>query len=266
MSDQGVTASRSDDEPAAQRRGREAPSVREAAEARTEASRLGFLRAASAEFVGACVFVFLAAGAAVVSNTLGGTELTTASRLLTISLAAGLGLGIVVAATARLSGAHINPVVTLTVLITGDIGPLTALAYVVAQLLGGALAAVLILLIVPGDNGAMGATLLASNVGVGSGILAEIVFTFVLVFVVYATALDPKGPKALAPFSIGVTVLVINLMGAPLTGASMNPARSFGPALVGGQWADHWLYWIGPLIGGLLALLTYRKLYWGRHE
>jgi glycerol uptake facilitator-like aquaporin len=103
-------------------------------------------------------------------------------------------------------------------------------------------------------------------VGVGSGLLAEIAFTFVLVFVVYATALDPKASKTLAPFSIGVTVLVISLMGAPLTGASMNPARSFGSALMGGQWADHWLYWIGPLIGGLLAFWAYRKLYWGRPE
>ncbi|GBD11888.1 Aquaporin Z 2 [bacterium HR23] len=100
----------------------------------------------------------------------------------------------------------------------------------------------------------------------GGGLLAEAVFTFALAFVVYATALDPRGPKAIAPFAIGVTVLVDALVGVPLTGASMNPARSLGPAVAGGVWADHWVYWVGPIVGASLAGLVYETFFMRRGE
>ena len=92
--------------------------------------------------------------------------------------------------------------------------------------------------------------------------------TFFLVFVVFATAIDPKGPAHLAPFAIGLTILVGHLVGVPLTGASMNPARSFGPALAAGEWANHWVYWVGPILGGILAAGLYELVFlrWHREE
>ncbi len=101
----------------------------------------------------------------------------------------------------------------------------------------------------------------------GAGVLVEAVLTFVLVFTVFATAMDPRGMANLAPIAIGLAVLVDHFVGVPLTGASMNPARSFGPALVAGFWDDHWVYWLGPLIGGgLAALVYYLTFMWGRED
>ncbi len=91
--------------------------------------------------------------------------------------------------------------------------------------------------------------------------VAEIILTFALVFVVFATAMDPKGLAHIAPLAIGFTVAVDHLVGVPMTGASMNPARSFGPALVAGAWDNHWIYWVGPLIGGAVAALVYEFVF-----
>ena len=99
------------------------------------------------------------------------------------------------------------------------------------------------------------------GIGVGPGIAIEVVLTFLLVFTVFATAVDPKGAfPIIAGFGIGLVVVFDILAGGPLTGASMNPARSFGPALVSGSWANHWVYWLGPLVGGALAALVYDHL------
>ena len=104
----------------------------------------------------------------------------------------------------------------------------------------------------------MGAHALGPDVSVSMGLLMEIILTFALVFVIFATAVDPGGMGNLAPLAIGLTVLVDHLIAVPITGASMNPARSFGPALVAGQWSQHWIYWVGPLIGGAGAGLLYQ--------
>ena len=120
----------------------------------------------------------------------------------------------------------------------------------------------MIAMIVPdtaqGNPGAHG---LGSGISVGGGLLAETTLTFVLVFVVFATAIDPKGLGKLAPIAIGLAVLVDHLFGVPVTGAGMNPARSFGPAVVAGAWDNHWIYWVGPAIGGALAALVYEFVY-----
>jgi len=103
--------------------------------------------------------------------------------------------------------------------------------------------------------------------GEGGGVLVEAVLTFVLVFTVFATAIDPRGMGNLAPLAIGLAVLVDHFVGVPLTGASMNPARSFGPALVADVWDNHWVYWVGPLAGGGIAALAYYLTFmWGRDE
>ena len=100
----------------------------------------------------------------------------------------------------------------------------------------------------------------------GAGVLVEIVLTFVLVFAVFATAMDPRGMSNLAPIAIGLAILIDHFVGVPLTGASMNPARSFGPSLVANFWDDHWVYWVGPLAGGGLAGLLYYSLYLSRPD
>ncbi|MBI4240935.1 MAG: MIP family channel protein [Candidatus Rokubacteria bacterium] len=221
----------------------------------------GTWRATLAEFIATLLFVFLGAGTVVVTGGLMKEGLT-AARLVAIALAHGLAIALLVAATARISGGHINPAVTFGALITGKINLGKAIAYAVAQLVGGVVGALLLKGVIPaGAQGNLGAHGLGAGVSAGGGLLAEIVLTFALVFVIFATAVDPKGLGHIAPAAIGLTVLVDHLFGVPVTGASMNPARSFGPALVAGAWDTHWIFWIGPLIGGGLAALVYEFLF-----
>ena len=132
--------------------------------------------------------------------------------------------------------------------------------YVLAQLLGAAVGAFLLAAAIPAESqGALGGH--ALNVALRPGLVIEMVLTFALVFVIFATAVDPKGPAHLAPFAIGLMVMVDHFIGVPLTGASMNPARSFGPALITAEWADHWVYWVGPIVGAVVAAVLYNQVY-----
>ena len=218
------------------------------------------LRAALAEFIATTLFVFIGAGTVVVTGMSGTGELT-ASRLMVIAMAFGLTITVLVAATARISGGHINPAVTAAALVTRKIGLARGLLYIVAQLAGAIIGALLIMAVVPGDEGTLGATALGTDVGAGAGVLAEVILTFALVFVIFATAVDPRGPSSIAPVAIGLTVIADILVGGSITGGSMNPARSFGPALVAAEWGDHWVYWVGPLAGGILAAVTYQWVF-----
>ncbi len=220
----------------------------------------GMGRAALAEGIATLLFVFLGAGTVVVTGGIMGEALT-AARLIAIALAHGLAIALLVSATARISGGHINPAVTFAAWLTGKMPLARGAAYVVAQLAGGALGAFLLASVIPAAaQGSLGAHGLGPGITAASGLLTEIVLTFALVFVVFATAIDPKGLGHLAPMAIGLTVLVDHLIGVPITGASMNPARSFGPAIVAGVWVNHWIYWVGPLVGGALAAFTYERL------
>ncbi len=224
------------------------------------------LRAAAAEFIATLLFVFLGAGTVVVTGGLLKDDLNSA-RLVAIALAHGLAIGFLVAATAKISGAHINPAVTFAMLATGRMTPPRAFMYLVAQFVGATVGALLLKGVIPAlARGNLGAHGLGPGITVGGGLLAEVVLTFALVFVVFATAVDPKGLGHLAPPAIGLTVLVDHLMGVPVTGASMNPARSFGPAVAAGAWDNHWIFWVGPLVGGVLAGFVYEFLFLRRAE
>ena len=218
-------------------------------------------RATLAEFIATLLFVFVGAGSVVASGSLTDGELN-AARLVAIALTHGLAIALLVYATANLSGGHINPAVTLAAALTRKIGLDKASMYIVAQLAGAVAGAYLLMLAVPNAvEGNLGAHALASDVTVGMGIVMEIVLTFVLVFVVFATAIDPKGMGRLAPLAIGLAVLVSHFVAVAFTGASMNPARSLGPAVAAGVWSDHWVYWVGPLIGGAIASLLYQFMF-----
>jgi aquaporin TIP len=228
-------------------------------------------RAVLAELIGTLLFVFVGAGSVVVVvNVLQRSPGSDAAALTAIALAHGLAIALLVAATARISGGHINPAVTFGAVITGRMKLTTGVLYVAAQLVGAVIGALLLEAAVVGTyEGNLGAHALNLEVldGEGAAVLVEAVLTFVLVFTVFATAMDPRGMANLAPVAIGLAVLVDHFVGVPLTGASMNPARSFGPALVADAWDNHWVYWVGPLAGGgIAALVYYLTFMWGRDE
>ncbi len=210
-----------------------------------------------AELIGTFALVFIGAGAICTDSlTNGGVG------LLGIAVAHGLVLAIIVSGTGHLSGGHINPAVTLGLLSAGKIKPDMAIRYIISQLVGASLAGLVLRIIYrpevwqPVNLGTPG---LGEGVGMGTGILVEAILTFFLVFTVFATAVDDRGVwKAIGGFGIGLVLTFDILMGGPLTGASMNPARTFGPALFAGYWDGHLVYWIGPILGGWLAALVYK--------
>jgi len=222
-------------------------------------------RSVLAELIATLLFVFVGAGSVVV---LGGVNDT--GGLVAVALTHGLAIALLVAATAKISGGHINPAVTFGAVITGRMKLSTGVLYFGGQIAGAVIGALLLEAAIVGQyEGNLGAHSLNLELldGQGAAVLVEAVLTFVLVFTVFATAMDPRGLAGVAPIAIGFAILVDHLVGVPMTGASMNPARSFGPALVADAWDDHWVYWVGPLIGGgLAALVYYFTFMWGIEE
>lgn len=210
-----------------------------------------------AELVGIFALVFVG-GAAIMS-----TQITHADHpLLTVAAAHGLILAIMVTATMRISG-HLNPAVTIGFLVTRRIEPLMGMLYIVAQLLGALLAAYALKALFPSDVATatrLGGQALALDVSFTQGVFLETIATFFLVFAVFGTAVDPHAPKV-GGFAIGLTVTADILAIGPLTGASMNPARSLGPAVASGQYEAQGVYWIGPILGGIIAALLYDSLF-----
>lgn len=220
------------------------------------------IKAAAAEFIATMFFVFVGVGsiaAFIITAGGGGIPL--------IAFAHGLAIALLVAAIGPISGGHINPAVTFAALITNRITVTRAGMYVVAQLLGAVLGALLlkafisdtVLDQIPGAGGHI-----IDDQAVPSELAAmgiEALLTGLLVWTVFATAIYRRGNIVIAPLAIGFAILVIHLVAVPLTGAGVNPARTFGPALVFDRWGDHWVYWIGPLLGGAIAGLLYYFLY-----
>jgi len=214
-------------------------------------------KALVAEFISTFALVFVGVGAIAVDNMTGGK-----SGLVGIALAHGLIIAVMVSATMAISGGHVNPAVTIGAWAAGKIDTTNAIGYVIAQCLGAVVAAFLIKLAVPVDvlsAVAMGTPALGNGIAVGQGLLTEIILTFFLMFAVYGTAIDRRAPKTGGLF-IGLTITLDILVGGPISGAAMNPARHLGPALMGGPTEHIWLYWVGPVAGAVLAALVYKKM------
>jgi MIP family channel proteins len=214
------------------------------------------LRSAIAEFIGTFALIFIGAGSIVAAGIAGAS-----GGLVGVALAHGLTIAVMVSALGHVSGGHFNPAVSFAFLVTGRLSPAICLVYWIAQLLGGMAGSLALLGTFPADaiTAAGAGVPVLNGVGVGAGIAIEALLTFFLVTAVFGTAVDPRGPKV-GGFGIGLTIALDILAGGPLTGASMNPARTFGPALAFNVWNDHLVYWIGPLVGGALAALIYHHV------
>jgi aquaporin NIP len=214
-------------------------------------SRPDLVRRAAAEGLAAFALVFAGCGAIVANAHYRGTLDTVG-----IALVFGLVIMVMVYATGHLSGAHINPAVTIAFTITRHFPAREALVYVGAQLAGATAAALLLLGVWPSEPAHLGAT--TPSVGAGSAFVYELVLTGFLMFVIMAVATDTRAVGAAAAIAIGGVIGLDALFGGPVTGASMNPARSFGPALVSGEWTDFWVYVAGPITGAALGGLAYQ--------
>ncbi|CAL9757934.1 unnamed protein product [Musa acuminata subsp. burmannicoides] len=217
------------------------------------------MRAALSEFIATALFVFAAEGSILSLGKLY-KDTSTAGGLVVVAIAHALALAVAVAIAFNISGGHVNPAVTLGALVGGRISLVRAVFYWVAQLLGAVVAA-LLLRLATGGMRPVGFSV-ASGVSDWHAVLLEIVMTFGLVYTVYATAIDPKRGHlgTIAPLAIGFILGANILAGGPFDGAAMNPARAFGPALIGWRWKHHWVYWVGPFIGAALAGVMYEFL------
>jgi aquaporin TIP len=217
------------------------------------------LRRGVAEFVGTFALVFVGAGSIATAGEIGDPS------LIGVALAHGLVIGVMASAVGHISGGHFNPAVTFGFLVTRRMAPALAAVYWVAQLVGGLLGALLLTALLPDDLTdpvKLGVPALGGGLGAGAGGGLGAILTFFLVWVIFATAADPRGTFAsIAGLAIGLTITLDILIGGPLTGAAMNPARAFGPQLVEGEWADGWVWYVGPLAGGAAAALLYEWLY-----
>jgi MIP family channel proteins len=214
-------------------------------------------RRCAAEALGTYALVFIGAGS-VLTKYFPDADY----GILGIAIAHGLVLGVMVTAVMGISGGHLNPAVTLGLLATRRIAPGAAAGYVLSQLVGAVAAAATLKPFYPGGvlrAGALGTPHLGAAVTLTQGIAVEIILAFFLISAVYGTLINPDAPK-LGGFGIGLTLLVCILVGGPLTGAAVNPARAFGPALVSGQWVAHIVWWVGPIVGGVLAALVWEHV------
>ncbi len=216
-----------------------------------------------AEFVGTFALIFFGAGSICADQLLRSSG-QGGLGLLGIALAHGLAIGIMVSALGHISGGHFNPAVTIGFWVTRKLSTFDSLAYWVAQLSGAVCAAYLLRLLPLDVWGVvqLGTPDLASGITRTTGLILEAVMTFFLVFVVFATAVDEKGAfNKIAGFAIGLSITMGALFGGPFTGAALNPARAFGPAVAANHWTNHGVYWIGPLAGGVIAAWLYDTLF-----
>lgn len=226
------------------------------------------LKASIAELVATALFIMIGVGGVAVAGAGGG--------VVAVALGFGFAIALLVAGIIGISGAHINPAVTFAMVITGQTSVMRGVMYIVAQLIGACIGALIlrafildeVLRAIPGGGGnALNTEIITDS---WKGMFLEAMGTFVLVWTIFATAVNPRtGSGNMAPFYIGLAVLVVHLFLIPLTGTGINPARTFGPALflpaaaegIPGRWDDAWIYYVGPLLGSAVAALSYYLLY-----
>ncbi|HEX3701932.1 MAG TPA: aquaporin [Vicinamibacterales bacterium] len=213
-----------------------------------------YIRRGFAEFVGTFALIFVAAGGAAYARA-----------PVDLALANGLVIAVMVSSMAFISGGFFNPAVTLGMLVTRRISPMLAGWYWLMQFGGAALAALLLKWILPGDvqsGGHIGVPTLGTGITSGVGVVVEAILTFFLVWVIFASAVDPRGSfKQISGLAIGFTIAFGVLMSYAITGGAMNPARAFGPQLVGDFWKHWWVYYVGPFAGAVIAASVYEMLY-----
>lgn len=216
----------------------------------------------TAEFIGTFALVFFGAGSICADQFLHGAG---SLGLFGIAVAHGLAIAIMVSALGHVSGGHFNPAITIGFWVTKRVSTLDVVLYWTAQLAGAIVAAFLLKALVPEETWravALGTPALVRDFSRLSAMVLEAVTTFFLVLVVFATAVDEKGTfRSIAGFGIGLTITLGIMVAGPFTGAALNPARAFGPALATSHWASQGVYWVGPLAGGFLAALLYDSLF-----
>ena len=211
-------------------------------------------RAYLAEALGTFALVFVSAGSVCLNEYTG-----RGMGLLGMAIASGLILSVAMTATAHISGGHLNPAVTFGFFILGKMDRNMALRYAGSQLVGATVAGFSLRWIFSEHvwrPALLGTPSLAAEITTGRAILLEAMLTFVLAFAFWGTSVDERAPR-LGGFGTGMALSAVILVGGPLTGAAVNPARAFGPALASGQWSSHLVYWIGPLLGGGAAAVVY---------
>lgn len=215
------------------------------------------LRAWLAEAIGTYALVFFGPLSIILSVAYFGSVLTIPS-LVVIALAHGSAIGLMVYTFGHVSGCHINPAVTISMLVTRRINIKDGIGYIISQLIGAVVAAATLKVILPdlGEKvhfGTQGGPSAILHNSVASGFAIEAILTFFLVTVIFMTAVHKKAPAGMYGLAIGGMIFLIHLVGVPLTGASVNPARTFGPALISGYWDYHWMYWAAPITGAIIA-------------
>ncbi|KAL1828479.1 hypothetical protein DCAR_0207702 [Daucus carota subsp. sativus] len=222
---------------------------------------VGSLKCYLAEFIATLLFVFAGVGSALAFSSLTNDGALDPPGLVAIAIAHAFALFVGVSMAANISGGHLNPAVTFGLAVGGHITVITGFLYWIAQLLGAAAASYLLIYVTGGK--AVPIHGVGAGINAFQGVVFEIIITFALVYTVYATAADPKKGSlgTIAPIAIGFIVGANILAAGPFSGGSMNPARSFGPAVASGDFSGHWIYWVGPLIGGGLAGFVYGDIF-----
>jgi MIP family channel proteins len=236
-----------------------------------------WIRPLVAEFIGPFALTLIGAGSIMLAKTQGYSN---GGTLVMVALAHGLAIGLMVAAAGHISGGHYNPAVTIALWLGGKIGAVKSVAYIVVQLLGAVVAALVLLRLFDQSVATLTDAVPSVNyggvaggpdndgiiVGRANALILEVILTFFLVYVIHGVAVDARGAHAIAPLAIGLTITMDILMAGPLTGAAMNPSRQFGVALVDGTWTDGWIYWVGPIIGGVAASIVQNFIFIPREE
>ena len=227
-------------------------------------------RAYLAEAIATYGLVFFGPLSIIMAISSFGESLTTQSVLF-IALAHGGAIGLMIYTFGHISGAHINPAVTIPMMITRKIGITDGIGYIASQLIGAVAAAATLKIILPElgakvNFGTQGGPSELLNKSISAGFAVEAILTFFLVVVIFMTAVHKKASPGWHGFTIGGMIFLIHIVGVPLTGASVNPARTFGPALISGFWEFHWMYWAAPILGGIIAGLIMNYVYVNKTE